>query len=159
MPRRRRTAWKLRRASASEGRLLVDHRHRMWIDVGGRTSKQISAHDPVYRRWILPRVRSGEVIVIVIEAPGRRVVASGAIWFRPEQPRPGAPQLTVPYLFSMYTEPQFRGRGLASRIVRETLRICRRRGYIRVLLHAAPLGRPVYRRLGFERSWEMRLPL
>ncbi|HLY77617.1 MAG TPA: GNAT family N-acetyltransferase, partial [Thermoplasmata archaeon] len=65
----------------------------------------------------------------------------------------------VPYLFSMYTEPGFRGRGLASRIVREAIRLSRRRGYTRVVLHAAPLGRRVYSRLGFERSWEMRLLL
>ncbi|MCI4352767.1 MAG: GNAT family N-acetyltransferase [Thermoplasmata archaeon] len=159
MPARLGNRWLMRRASVSEGKLLVDHRHRMWEDVGGRTPKQLTAHDPVYRRWILPRVRTGEVIVLVIESPGRGVVASGGIWFRPEQPRPGAPESTVPYLFSMYTEPEFRGRGLARRIVREALRLSRRRGYARVLLHAAPLGRPVYRSLGFERSWEMRRPL
>jgi GNAT superfamily N-acetyltransferase len=135
----------------------VDHRHRMWAEIGGRTPRQLAVHDGVYRRWILPRLRSGEVTVILMEEPGRRVIASGGIWFRPEQPRPGAPRSSVPYLFSMYTEPEFRRRGLAQRIVREAVRICRARGYRRVVLHAAPHGRPLYQGLGFQRAWEMRL--
>ena len=151
--------WKLRRASDAEWRLLVDHRHRMWADIGGRTPSQLLAHDKVYRRWLRPRIRSGEVILLVVEVRNRGVVASGGVWFRAEQPRPGAPQFTVPYLFSMFTEPEFRGRGCAGRIVREAIRICRRRGFPRVVLHAAPPARRLYRTLGFERAWEMRIAL
>jgi hypothetical protein len=33
---------------------------------------------------------------------------------------------------------------------------CRRRGLSRITLHASPFGRSVYRKLGFERTWEMR---
>jgi predicted acetyltransferase len=33
---------------------------------------------------------------------------------------------------------------------------CRERGYPSVVLHASEEGRSVYRRLGFERTWEMR---
>ncbi|MGA7860507.1 MAG: GNAT family N-acetyltransferase, partial [Thermoplasmata archaeon] len=113
----------------------------------------------LYKRWMLPRLNSGEVVELLIEAPATGVVASGGIWFRPEQPRPEATKLDVPYLFSMYTEPEFRGRGLAGRLVREAIRICRGLGYGRVVLHAAPLGRRLYRKAGFERTWEMRLDL
>jgi GNAT superfamily N-acetyltransferase len=59
----------------------------------------------------------------------------------------------------MYTEPEYRGHGLAGRIVRETVRICRARGFVQVTLHAARRARPMYRRLGFERTWEMRREL
>ncbi len=132
------------------------HRRGMFAEIGGRTPRQLTAHDAVYRKWIMPRLASGEILVLVVETTDRRVVASGGIWFRPEQPRPGSPQLEVPYLFSMFTEPTYRHRGLARRIVREALRTCRARGYTRVVLHAAPRGRPLYRGLGFERTWEMR---
>ena len=131
----------------------------MFAEIGGRTPRQLTAHDAVYRKWMLPRIASGEVLVLAAETTGHKIVASGAIWFRPEQPRPGAPQQTVPYLFSMFTEPEYRRQGLARRIVREALRICRTRGYTRVVLHAAPTGRLLYRGLGFERTWEMRFIL
>jgi GNAT superfamily N-acetyltransferase len=73
-----------------------------------------------------------------------------------QQPRPGLPARLEPYLLSMYTDPAYRGRGLASRIVRATMTWARRNGYRRMTLHAAPLGRGVYRKHGFERTWEMR---
>jgi GNAT superfamily N-acetyltransferase len=150
---------KLRRASSSDWKILVDHRHRMFGEIGGRTAHQLAAHDRLYRKWMKQRISSGELVLLVIETPGGRIVASGGIWFRSEQPRPESARLQVPYLLSMYTEPEFRGRGLARRIVREAVRICRRRGYRRVVLHAAPRARPLYRKAGFERTWEMRREL
>jgi GNAT superfamily N-acetyltransferase len=150
---------KLRRASRADARVLVAHRHRMFAEIGARTPRQLVTHDRVYSRWILPRLRSGDVIVLLVETPDRGVVASGGIWFRPEQPRPEAPKSRVPYLFSMFTEPEYRGRGFARQIVREAVRIARGRGYRRVVLHAALKGRPLYRSLGFVRGWEMRLDL
>jgi len=154
-----RRRWRLRRASGSDWKVLVDHRHRMFAELGGRTPRQLAVHDGLYKRRMLPRLNSGELVELLIEAPGTGVVASGGIWFRPEQPRPEAAQLDIPYLLSMYTEPEFRGQGLAGRIVREAVRICRAQGYGRVVLHAAPPGRRLYRRAGFERTWEMRLAL
>lgn len=131
----------------------------MWSDIGGRTRRQLTAHDRTYERWLVPRLRSGEAVAFLVELPDGRAVASGAIWFRPEQPRPEAPRPNLPYLFSMYTDPLFRRRGLGGRIVREAIRLARSRGYPRFVLHAAPEGRALYRSLGFERGWEMRLDL
>lgn len=131
----------------------------MFAEIGGRTPRQLQAHDREYRKWVVPRLRSGEVLALILEVPVVGPVASGGIWFRPEQPRPEAPRPIVPYLMSMYTEPVFRRRGLARRIVLEAVRLARGRGYRRVVLHAAPKARPLYRGLGFDRGWEMRLDL
>jgi GNAT superfamily N-acetyltransferase len=150
---------KFRRATPSDWKVLVDHRHRMFAEIGGKTARQLSAHDRLYLRWMKPRIRSGELVSLVIDTPDHGIVASGAIWFRPEQPRPETTRLDVPYLLSMYTEPEFRGRGLARRIVQEAVRICRRRGCRRVVLHAAPRARRLYEKAGFERTWEMRREL
>jgi len=65
----------------------------------------------------------------------------------------------MPYVLSMYTEPEFRGRGVASRIVREMMRRSRARGFGRIVLHASRFGRSVYERLGFESGSEMRREL
>ena len=131
----------------------------MFGEIGDGTLRELAAHAPLYRHWMTPRLRSGEVIALVVDWPGLGVVASGCIWFRPEQPRPTAPRTTVPYVFSMYTDPEYRRRGLARRIVREVLKICRDQRYSRVVLHAARPARRLYKSLGFERSWEMRATL
>jgi len=159
--RRRTTALRpvLRLATKADWRVLVAHRVAMFAAIGGPSPRQLRAHEDEYRRWLLPRIRTGEVAMLIWEPRTGAVAASGGIWFRPEQPRPGAARTTVPYVFSMYTEPPFRRKGLARRLVREMLRLCRARGYRRVVLHAAPQARRMYRRLGFERSWEMRVGL
>lgn len=128
----------------------------MWRELRRYPERDLAQHEPQYRQWLRPRIRSGEVLAWVAEGPDGAPAASGALWFQPTLPRPGMPQRTSPYIFTMYTEPEARGRGLATRIVRAMIAVCRAGRFPRVLLHASTQGRPVYRKMGFERTWEMR---
>ena len=145
-----------RPAGPSDLRRLTDHRHRMWTAIGHRTEREITAHDRGYGVWLRPRLRSREVVGFVALGEGRSPVGSGLVWFRPDQPRPGSPKLVTPYILSMFTEPAWRGHGIATSIVRRLVSVCREEGYPSVVLHASEEGRSVYARLGFERTWEMR---
>ena len=145
-----------RRAMVDDVPLLVNHRHCMWVDIGNRTEAEVAEHDDRYRIWARPRLRSGKLAGCIAESPDGSAVASGLVWFRPDQPRPKLSTLVSPYLLSMYTEPAWRGKGIATRIVRELLVVCREAGYPNAELHASRFGRRVYSRLGFERTWEMR---
>ena len=140
--------------------LLVAHRRGMWKDIGGATAKELAAADPVYRRWALEGMREGWLLAFVAEDTRGRTLGSGALWLAPSQPRPGplaSPR--HPYLLSMYTLPPARQRGVASALVGEMVRWAEAHGYPRVTLHASVLGRPIYERLGFVASNEMRLEL
>jgi len=148
---------KYRRTTVADLGLLIDHRHRMWSDIGHRTEAEIAEHDGRYRDWAHPRLRSGELVGYVAVAPITGPVASGLVWYRPDQPRPKLSTLVSPYILSMYTEPEWRGRGIATRIVKELLGEIRRSGYPNAELHASRFGRRVYDRVGFERTWEMRI--
>jgi GNAT superfamily N-acetyltransferase len=64
--------------------------------------------------------------------------------------------MLVPYLLSMYTEPGSRGLGVASGVVEKAVEWCRSNGYPQLRLHASKMGRKVYLKHGFERTWEMR---
>jgi len=145
-----------RRTTVADLDLLTDHRHRMWAAIGHRTEAEIAEHDGRYRRWMKPRLRSEELAGFVAESREGTPVGSGLVWFRSDQPRPKIPTLTIPYILSMFTEPDWRGKGIASGIVRRLVATCRARGYPSVVLHASEQGRSLYRRLGFERTWEMR---
>jgi GNAT superfamily N-acetyltransferase len=129
----------------------------MWRDIGGRTEAELRRHLPVYRRWLVPRLRTGRIFGIMAETEEGAVVGSGCVWFAPDHPRPALHDTTTPYVHSMFTEPAFRGRGVATAIVRKMIAVCRERGFERMLLHAAPAGAPVYYRLGFRPTSEMRL--
>ena len=150
----------LRPSTLEDLSVLVRHRRGMWEEIGGRTRDELDRADPVYRRWVAREARARHVVGFVVEDGRGHAVGSGAVWLRPAQPRPGPfARPRMPYIMSMYTEPAYRGRGVASRIVRAMVRWARLRGYRRILLHASHAGRPVYAKLGFADSNEMRLEL
>ncbi len=150
---------RVRLATANDLGLLVRHRRGMWVDIAHFTEAQLDAGDRGYRRWARPRLRSGTLVGFILETPGGKSVASGCLWVMPRQPRPMVRRLLVPYLMSMFTDPAHRGKGYASRIVREAVRWARTHGYDAVTLHASEYGESVYRRAGFRRTSEMRLRL
>ncbi|MGD0718810.1 MAG: GNAT family N-acetyltransferase [Thermoplasmata archaeon] len=149
--------YRLREAGLTDVGTLVDHRHRMYSAIGGSSEAEIAAHDARYRRWARVRLRRRELVGQIAETSDGQPVASGCLWYRPEQPRPQTVREDVtPYILSMFTVPEHRGRGLASRITKALIADARRNGHGQVVLHASPQGRPVYVRIGFERRWEMR---
>jgi len=151
--------FRVRLATRRDVDLLVRHRRGMWESMGERDRRALDEGDRVYRRWARQRLSSKRLVGLIVEDATGQAVASGCIWLRPTQPGLGNTLLPNPYLLSMYTEPNYRGRGLGTRIVREAVRWCREHGHTRLILHSSRQGRGLYRRLGFERTWEMRIKL
>lgn len=157
MPGRRRI--RIRRATLRDLEALVHQRREMWREISDHTDAELDAADPVYRAWARRRLDSGTLVAFLAEERDHRIVSGGCVWLQEIQPRPGWTARVQPYLLSMYTEPDSRGRGLATRIVREAIRWSKGQGYARLLLHASDDGRGVYQRMGFTRTWEMRYRL
>jgi GNAT superfamily N-acetyltransferase len=154
------SGFRVRRATLRGLDVLVHHRRRMFEDLPGRYSRtEHAVHDREYRRWVKRLLPKGEFVGWIAETRGGAPVAGGAVWLQERQPRPGEAAAKVPYLLSMYTEPEFRGRGLATRIVKEAMRWSKRGGHRFMTLHASKQGRRVYTRLRWERTWEMRVRL
>ena len=128
----------------------------MWRDIRPHPEEVLAKHARDYRAWVRPLLARKEFVGVLAVDPSGTPVASGCVWFQVGQPRPGSSDRRRPYILSMYTHPDHRGRSLATRIVRKLIAICRAGKFGRVELHAAVMGRNVYRRLGFERTWEMR---
>ena len=128
----------------------------MFEDMGVTDRRTLNASDTVYRKWIKQALSRKTVVGWVAEAEGQ-VAGSGLIWLQASLPTPGGEtKLVRPYLFSMFTEPDFRRMGVASLIVREAIAWCKRNRYPRIILHASVKGRGLYRKHGFTRTWEMR---
>ena len=95
----------------------------------------------------------------VVETDVGDVVAGAIVWLRPAVSEPGVRHLVQPYLLSMYTEPKWRRLGLASRIVTEAMKWAKSNGYGEIRLHASSMGRGIYIRQEFKRTWEMKREL
>ena len=130
----------------------------MWEAISDFSIRDHDMADAVYRRWVRDRMRSRQFAGFIVEVGGEPV-ASGCVWIMEVQPRPGRIGTAAGYLLSMFTEPDHRGQGHATRIVRAAIRWAKSRGISVMLLHASDFGEPIYRRLGFERTREMRRSL
>ncbi len=148
---------KVRRAALADLEILVKHRRAMWEDMGIKGKAKHAKADQLYRTWARRHLKDGSLRGWVVENQDGLAVGGGSLWLQPVQPRPGYYRGVQPYLLSMYTHPDFRGLGVASRVVQEAANWTFINRYPSLRLHASEMGRGVYRNLGFVRTWEMKL--
>ena len=63
------------------------------------------------------------------------------------------------YIWSVFTVPTHRGRGVGKALTERAIEHLRNVGCTHVVLHASEAGAPMYEKLGFTRAGEMRLAL
>ena len=101
------------------------------------------------RAYVTRTLKSGGLRFWFAEEAGRVVGCCALILFdRP--PSFGNPAGLAAYLLNVYTLPEFRRKGIASRLVEEALRHARELGAGRMFLHTSAAGRALYEKLGFK---------
>jgi GNAT superfamily N-acetyltransferase len=87
------------------------------------------------------------------------VVAGAGVTVIRYHPGPRDPAPRRAWVVNVYTEIEYRRRGLARRLMQELVACCRAEGFRSVYLHASEAGRPLYESMGFQLTNEMRLEL
>jgi GNAT superfamily N-acetyltransferase len=90
---------------------------------------------------------------------GERPVAGGAVIITPWPAHPYDLECRRATILNVYTDREYRRRGIARQLMQTMIAWCKREGLARVTLHASDQGRHLYESLGFEPSNEMRLKL
>jgi GNAT superfamily N-acetyltransferase len=108
---------------------------------------------------ILPQaIRDGSFRGWLAEVDGN-VVAGGGAFVTDWLSHPGDLICRKATVLNVYTDPEYRRRGIARKLMEVILDWCRREGFADVFLHASHEGRPLYEGLGFQVGNEMRLKL
>ena len=147
----------LREATLDDLAALVRHRRLMFVDMGLAEGKEPNVADlalmeSAYAEHLRQQMPAGILHAWVIESPDG-IVASGVLSIITWPPKPGDISGRAGYLCSMYTEPAYRRRGLAQRIVLAAIDLCRSRTVGCLLLSASDAGRGIYESIGF-RPWD-----
>ncbi len=158
-------AFRIRPATPLDAPLLAKHRVEMFRDMGRLADESTAAElrattEPLIGEWITAGTYVGWMAEPVTR-PGL-VVGGAGIQLRPMLPRPGhnAPGLLSgpeAYVLNVFVERAWRRRGVASQLMEVVLSYARERRIRVVTLHASDDGRPLYERLGFAPTSEMRL--
>ncbi len=148
--------YRIRMATPDDAAVIARHRAAMFRDMGevndGEAARLEAAAFVHLRQMLADRRYVGWLA----ECGGEVVAGGGAIISqtlpRPRIPDGGAAALVL----NVYTEPGHRHRGLARRVMEAVLDWCGRNHIAVVSLHASAEGRPLYERLGFAPTNEMR---
>jgi GNAT superfamily N-acetyltransferase len=131
----------------------------MFRDDLGSSEKTLDEMERTSRPFIERGLREGFYYGWLAVASGKVVAGAGMI-IHDWATHPKWPELPKrAYILNVYTEPEFRRRGLARKLMQEAIACAKREGLHVVWLHATERGRLLYEQLGFTATNEMKLIL
>jgi GNAT superfamily N-acetyltransferase len=149
---------RIREASSCESdrEVIVHHRRAMFHDMEHRGNQTLEAMSERFRVWLKDKMEVGEYRAwFAVE--GDKVASGTGLWLMDWPPHVIAGGKWRGNILNVYTEPEYRKRGLARKLINEALDWCEKEGVEAVILHASDQGKSLYEQMGFERTNEMRL--
>jgi len=147
----------IREAASSESAMILHHRRSMFRDMGEGSVEELDRMVEVAGPWLAQALSDGSYRHWLALDPSGRVAGGGGVLLCPWPPSPKYPCTQRAVILNVYTEPEFRKRGIALRIMQTCMAWVKQQGFRTVNLHASAEGRPLYEKLGFEATNEMRL--
>ncbi|SPF51833.1 GCN5-related N-acetyltransferase [Candidatus Sulfopaludibacter sp. SbA4] len=138
---------------------ILHHRRAMFAEMGGADESVLDRMQEASELYLREALVSGIYRAWLAETEAGRVVSGGGIAIVPWPGSPDFPGTRRGWILSVYTEPEFRRRGIARRIMETIVDWCRSEGFAHVSLHASHDGRLLYEKMGFRPTNEMRLYL
>lgn len=117
------------------------------LDPRRAASFQRTATREFYQLW-----RAGRIDGWIAECDGAIVGSTYAVFWQ-RLPYPGSSRHAE--IAGVFVEPAYRGRGIASELVRETLGAAQAMGVRKIVLHATERTRALYEKFGFTNGSEM----
>ena len=146
----------IREAGVEDASIILHHRHAMFEDMREGSAAELDRMAAMTLPWLTASLADGSYRGWLAVSAGR--VGGGGGVLRCSWPAsPKDPFLQRLIVLNVYTEPEFRGRGIARRIMTTIIDWARGRGFASVSLHASDAGRHLYEQLGFVDTNEMRL--
>ncbi len=152
----------LRPAVVSDAAVIARHRVEMFRDMGQVPTDDLGARLLQASTSALEAfLREGSYMGYLAVAADQEIVGGAGVHIRPQLPRisrDGTYVATqqVPLMVNVYTEPQWRRRGIARALVVALMQWAKEQGVDQMVLHASDEGRPLYAALGFAATSEMR---
>jgi len=146
------------RGHPEHDKIIVAHYLAIWESYGTQPEKLCQeAHSKVFD--FLTVGRTAHELASFLAFDGERAAGSVScrlnakaypIVLKPEYSREG-------YIWSVFTDDAYRGRGVAETLVRMAIDHLEQCGCTSIVLHASEAGQKLYSKMGFELATEMRL--
>lgn len=157
----------IRLTNLADVEIISWHRARVFQDMGELPAELFERFRVQSRDKLQRMLERGEYIgwLASPEEEPERIIAGAGAHLREVPPHPlikSNGEITVAVgkqaiIVNVFTEREWRRRGLAALLIKRTIDWSRQTGIDSLVLHASDEGRPVYERLGFTLTNEMRL--
>jgi len=139
-----------RLATLNDLEQLVSLRVLMQKDVRGIQVDEVDAqYLAAVRKYFVESFQGGSYYSVVAESEGQLVSANGLVIYR-KPPSLGGGTGYMGYVSNVYTLPEWRGRGIATELMKALVQKARLLGIDKLQLGATELGQGVYGRVGFK---------
>lgn len=149
-------AIRIRQATLADTEALIDLRARMLVELGLADVGLLETLRRNTLEWYAQSFADGSTAGWLAERDGV-VIGGVALTLATGQPQFRSPSGRTALVYGLFVQPEERGAGVATRLVSEAVAHARAWGAEVVTLHAAEKARPLYARLGFRPTGEMRL--
>ncbi|BAU66948.1 acetyltransferase. putative [Stanieria sp. NIES-3757] len=149
-----------RKATNQEDLVIAQHFYQLWLD--NEVSPDSIRDDwlEVTLQFILQARQELSFQAFVAEIEGKIIASASCQLFAGLYPFPFKLEYRqYGYIWNVYVESAYRSQGIATKLTNENINYLKSLGCTRAILHASPHGKPVYEKLGFVASNEMRLEL
>ena len=152
----------VRRARIDDAAVVAWHRARMFQDMGEIRSEIFENFRSASQTWTEAALARGEYIgwLATPKTEPGVIIAGAGVQLRQvpphSSPNGGFAKGRHAIVINVFTEPEWRKRGVARRLMDEIVRWARMEKLDRLVLHASAQGRSLYERMGFVETNEMR---
>src|SRR5215467_7737813 len=148
----------IREGTVADTPEIARHRRRMCEDMNYTDDQALSTMVTVTADYLKKAIPEGS-FRSWLACDNERVVGGGAVVICPWPAHAYDLDCRRATILNVYTDPEYRRRGIARRLMETMIAWCKEQGLARVTLHASDDGRHLYESLGFQDSNEMRLNL
>jgi GNAT superfamily N-acetyltransferase len=147
----------IRRATSADISELVRLRRMMFKAMGIDDPCQLDASDAAAKAYFAAAIPRGEFHGWLAVTDADEAIGTGGIVIDHHPPGPDNLSGRVGYIMNVVTEPSFRRRGIARRVMHRMIEWLTEQGIHKITLHTSEMGRPLYEELGFVTGNEMLL--
>lgn len=133
---------------------ITSHRHRMFVDAGKPDDAHLHAMGEAFLPWVKTKIQANQYFGW-FALDNEHVISGLGMMVIEWPPHPLHLEPLRGYILNVFTEPAYRGKGIAKYLTQLAMEEAKKRKLSLTILHATPLGKPLYEKLGFNITNEM----
>jgi ribosomal protein S18 acetylase RimI-like enzyme len=141
--------FEIRKATVQDIEEIIRLRLELFKELGEVQSEQEEALvTTATKKYLEESLSNNEFISFLALSNNNVISVSGMVLFKRPPYLDNLKGLEA-YILNMYTIPQYRGKGLARKLLENCIEECKKIGVKRIWLHASEDGIPLYKKMGF----------